>query len=105
MAAAGVAVAGWGLFRAGAGQFPHLGYLRVWGKLTAGLAGLDLPRPSEKALRDLRRRIGPAPLRHLGSCTVILSWPSVPGGVPADRLPYPSRRFYRESALLQAKAC
>jgi hypothetical protein len=33
------------------GMFPRLGYLRVWGKLTAGLAGLDLLRPSEKALR------------------------------------------------------
>jgi hypothetical protein len=47
------------------GMFPQLGYLRVWGKLTCGLAGLDLPRPSEKALRDLRRRIGPAPLKAL----------------------------------------
>jgi hypothetical protein len=47
------------------GMFPQLGYLRVWGKLTAGLAGLNLPRPSEKALRDLRRRIGPAPLKAL----------------------------------------
>ncbi len=47
------------------GMFPQLGYLRVWGKLTAGLSGLGLPRPSEKALRDLRRRIGPAPLKAL----------------------------------------
>jgi hypothetical protein len=47
------------------GMFPQLGYLRVWGKLTAGLAGLGRPRPSEKALRDLRRRIGPAPLKAL----------------------------------------
>ena len=39
------------------GMFPRLGYVRVWGKLTAGLAGLDLPSPSEKALRDLRRRL------------------------------------------------
>jgi hypothetical protein len=39
-------------------MFPGLGYVRVWGKLTAGLAGLDLPSPSEKALRDLRRRLG-----------------------------------------------
>src|ERR1700688_2048019 len=34
------------------GMFPRLGYLRVWDKLTAGL-GPALPRPSEKALRDL----------------------------------------------------
>jgi Insertion element 4 transposase N-terminal len=33
------------------GLFPHLGYVRVWGKLTAGLAGLEVPRPSEKARR------------------------------------------------------
>jgi hypothetical protein len=49
------------------GMFPHLGYLRVWGKLTAGLAGLEVPRPSEKALRDLRRRISPAPLKAPGT--------------------------------------
>jgi len=36
--------------------FPRLGYARVWQKLTAGLIGLDLRSPSEKALRDLRRR-------------------------------------------------
>jgi Insertion element 4 transposase N-terminal len=41
------------------GMFPQLGYARVWGKLTAGLAGLGLPGPPEKALRDLRRRLGP----------------------------------------------
>src|ERR1700747_3293481 len=45
--------------------FPGLGYLRVWDKMTAALEGLGLPRPSEKALRDLRRRIGPAPLKAL----------------------------------------
>ena len=47
------------------GMFPRLGYVRVWAQLTAGLAGLDLPSPSEKALRDLRRRLGPAPLKAL----------------------------------------
>jgi hypothetical protein len=47
------------------GMFPQLGYLRVWGKLTSGLAALGLPRPSEKALRDLRRRLVPAPLKAL----------------------------------------
>ena len=45
--------------------FPRLGYARVWGKLVAGLAGLGLPAVSEKALRDLRRRLGPAPLEAL----------------------------------------
>ena len=41
--------------------FPGIGYLRVWDKMTAGLDDLGLDRPSEKALRDLRRRLGPAP--------------------------------------------
>jgi hypothetical protein len=45
--------------------FPALGYARVWDKLTAGLWGLGLARPSEKALRELRRRVGVAPLRML----------------------------------------
>src|SRR5215470_6833416 len=47
------------------GLFPRLGYARVWGKLTGGLDELGLARPSEKALRDLRRRLGPAPLKAL----------------------------------------
>jgi hypothetical protein len=47
------------------GLFPGLGYARVWQKLTAGLAGAPVACPSEKALRDLRRRLGPAPLQAL----------------------------------------
>ncbi|WP_406707875.1 IS4 family transposase [Streptomyces halobius] len=46
-------------------MYPALGYARVWDKLVAGLDGLALHRPSEKALRDLRRRLGPAPLKAL----------------------------------------
>jgi len=62
------------------GMFPQLGYLRVWGKLTCGLAGLSLPRPSEKALRDLRRRIGPAPLKALFEVVAgPLAQPHTPG--------------------------
>jgi len=62
------------------GMFPHLGYARVWGKLTAGLGGLDLPRPSEKALRDLRRRLGPAPLKALFEVVAgPLAQPRTPG--------------------------
>jgi hypothetical protein len=45
--------------------FPNLGYGRVWSKLVAGLSGLNLPTASEKALRDLRRRVGVAPLEGL----------------------------------------
>jgi hypothetical protein len=32
------------------GMFPQLGYLRVWGKLTAGLAGLSLPMRQSRPL-------------------------------------------------------
>jgi hypothetical protein len=47
--------------------FPGLGYARIWAKLCAGLiaAGVAVPTVSEKALRELRRRLGPAPLRTL----------------------------------------
>lgn len=45
--------------------FPGLGYARVWDKLTAGLRQLRTRRTSEKSLRDLRRRLGTAPLELL----------------------------------------
>jgi hypothetical protein len=45
--------------------FPEPSYLAVWGKLTAGLRVLGLPVPSGRALRDLRRRIGAAPVKRL----------------------------------------
>jgi hypothetical protein len=61
-------------------MFPHLGYARVWSKLTAGLAGLDVASPSEKALRDLRRRLGPAPLKVLFEIVAgPLAQPHTPG--------------------------
>jgi hypothetical protein len=47
------------------GLFPRPGYLGIWGKLTAALDGLGLAVPSPKALRDLRRRLGVAPLKAL----------------------------------------
>ncbi|WP_160502285.1 transposase domain-containing protein [Streptomyces sp. BA2] len=47
--------------------FPEVGYRLVWGKLTAALtgAGLEVAAPTAKALRDLRRRVGTEPMRHL----------------------------------------
>ena len=45
--------------------FPRSGYLGVWARLTAALDGLGLAVPSPRALRDLRRRLGPAPFRAL----------------------------------------
>jgi hypothetical protein len=62
------------------GMYPRLGYARVWAKLTAGLAGMDMPCPSEKALRDLRRRLGPAPLKALFEVVAgPLAQPGTPG--------------------------
>jgi hypothetical protein len=45
--------------------FPGSSYLGVWGKLTAGLEALGIAVPSARALRDLRRRIGTAPVKRL----------------------------------------
>jgi hypothetical protein len=60
--------------------FPRLGYARVWRKLTTGLVGLELPNPSEKALRELRRRLGAAPFKTLFEVVVgPLGQPHTPG--------------------------
>jgi hypothetical protein len=62
------------------GLFPQIGYARVWSKLCAGLAGLAVPVVSEKALRDLRRRLGPAPLKALFEVVAgPLAQPRTPG--------------------------
>ena len=62
------------------GLFTGLGYARVWDKLVAGLAGLAVPSPSVKALRDLRRRVGVAPLQALFEVVAgPLAQPSTPG--------------------------
>jgi hypothetical protein len=45
--------------------FPSPGYAGVWAQLTAALAGAGTAAPSARALRDLRRRLGPAPLKAL----------------------------------------
>ena len=62
------------------GMYPRLGYARVWGKLTAGLQGLPVPCPSEKALRNLRRRLGPAPVKAMFEVVAgPLAQPGTPG--------------------------
>ncbi|WP_328371445.1 IS4 family transposase [Streptomyces sp. NBC_00445] len=62
------------------GLFPHLGYAKVWDKLVTGLAGLPVAVPSEKALRDLRRRLGPVPLKTLFDVVAgPLAQPRTPG--------------------------
>ena len=60
--------------------FPRAGYLGVWAELTAALDGLGLAVPSGRALRDLRRRLGPAPFRSLFEVLAgPLGQPSTPG--------------------------
>jgi Insertion element 4 transposase N-terminal len=72
------------------GSFLGVGYARVWAKLCAGLAGLSAPAVSEKALRDLRRRVGAAPLKALFE-VVAGRWPSLiprgPASPECARLP------------------
>jgi hypothetical protein len=85
-------------------MFPRLGYARVREKLTTGLAGLALPCPSEKALRDLRRRLGPAPMRALFEVVAgeaLHNSGAIPGPEPS-RSPCTFRPRYlaAESALL-----
>ncbi|WP_308283654.1 transposase domain-containing protein, partial [Pseudonocardia oceani] len=79
------------------GLFPDIGYARVWAKLCAGLTGIRdpnsggvvpvVPVVSEKALRELRRRLGPAPLKALFDIVAgPLAQPRTPGVSPrADR--------------------
>ncbi|MGW7201293.1 IS4 family transposase, partial [Streptomyces chryseus] len=60
--------------------FPEVGYRLVLDKLTAGLSGMPTVRPSTKALRDLRRRLGSAPVRALFEMTAgTLAQPTTPG--------------------------
>lgn len=59
--------------------FPAAGYRGAWAKLTAALDG-QVACPSTKALRDVRRRLGPAPLRALfGLLAGPLGRPRTPG--------------------------
>ena len=61
------------------GLFPAAGYRGVWAKLTAALDE-RAACPSARALRDLRRRLGPAPLQALfGLLAGPLGRPDTPG--------------------------
>ncbi|MGK3111358.1 transposase domain-containing protein [Streptomyces sp. WAC05858] len=57
-------------------MFPEVGYRLAWDKLTADLSGLPIVCPSTKALRDLRRGLGSAPVRALFE---MLAGPTTPG--------------------------
>lgn len=47
------------------GLFAQVGLAGVWSKLTAALEGAPVPCVTEKALRDLRRRVGAEPVKAL----------------------------------------
>src|SRR5262249_3743753 len=69
-----------GYFVLALGLFPGLGDQRGWAEVSASLQGPGLPSPSAKALRDLRRRIGPAPLKALFEVLAgPVAQPSTPG--------------------------
>ncbi|MEQ4725712.1 IS4 family transposase [Nonomuraea sp. B19D2] len=61
--------------------FPEVGYLLVWDKMTGALAGLPaVVSPTAKALRDLRRRVGGAPMQALFEVLCgPLARPTIPG--------------------------
>jgi Insertion element 4 transposase N-terminal/Transposase DDE domain len=59
--------------------FPEIGYRLVWDKLICGLAGLPVVRPSAKALRDLRRRVGIGPVKAVFE---VLAGPLAQPGTP-----------------------
>ncbi|WP_432167060.1 transposase domain-containing protein [Streptomyces sp. bgisy031] len=60
--------------------FPEVGYRLVWVKLTAGLPRIAVACPTTKALRDLRRRLGIAPVRVLFEVLAgPLARPTTPG--------------------------
>jgi hypothetical protein len=63
------------------GLFEDVGLAGVWSKLVAGLAPVtSVAAPSEKALRDLRRRVGAAPVKALFEVLAgPLAAPSTPG--------------------------
>ncbi|MED7930423.1 IS4 family transposase [Nonomuraea sp. LP-02] len=62
--------------------FPEVGYLLVWQKLTASLTALPVLAPTAKALRDLRRRVGSAPMQRLFE---VLSGPLAQPRTPGAR--------------------
>ena len=60
--------------------FPEVGYGLVWKKLTTGLKGMPVVGLAKKAFRDLRRRLGSAPVKALfGVLAGPLAQPTTPG--------------------------
>ena len=61
-------------------MFPRLGYVRVWEKLTAGLAGLALPARRRRRCATCAGLLGPEPMRALFEVVAgPLAQPHTPG--------------------------
>lgn len=72
--------------------FPEVGYLGVWRKLTAGLAGISTARPTASGPGQARHRMGAAPLRWLfdllgGPAAVLGQGDHRPRGSGTARIP------------------
>ncbi|MFI6496623.1 transposase domain-containing protein [Nonomuraea typhae] len=65
--------------------FPAVGYQLVWERMTAALTGR--PRPTAKALRDLRRQVAVAPVRALFETIAGPPGPAVHPRQPVRPLP------------------
>lgn len=60
--------------------FPEIGYRLVWDKMTTALAGMPMISPTAKALRDLHRGLGSAPVKALFEVLAgALAQPTTPG--------------------------
>jgi hypothetical protein len=83
--------------------FPEVGYQLVWQKLTASLTALPVVIPTAKALRDLRRSIGSAPMRRLFE---VLCGPLAQPKTPEVEVPQRFRTMRtRVSGARSAAAC
>ena len=60
--------------------FPEVGYTLVWNKMTTALDGVPVVSPTDKALRDLRRRVSIVPMQALlDVLSGPLARPTIPG--------------------------
>ena len=83
--------------------FEQVGVALVWSKLVAGLSGVPVAGVSETALRALRRRIGPAPLKALFQVLAgPLAQPNTPGSATGGCARRPSTVVCRSGCPTQS---
>jgi len=85
------------------GCSPHLGYARVWSMLTSALP--NAPRVSEKALRDVCRRVGTGAVGLLFDTHAVQAADArTPGGRPVSTVAHRRVRRLRVAALPRLRA-